>query len=90
MSTAKDRVKFELLDLKEKNTKLGNLLGKIKSEDWTTHKQLLSSFTNEQKNLLKKQYSLQKKYNNLLKKQYSLQKQYIRVLEKRLKLWTEE
>ena len=76
MSTAKDRVKFELLDLKEKNTKLGNLLGKIKSEDGATHKQLLSSFTNEQK--------------NLLKKQYSLQKQYIRVLEKRLKLWTEE
>lgn len=76
MSTAKDRVKKELEELKEKNVKLGNLLGKVKSDDWEAHKKLLNSLTNEQK--------------KLLSKQYKVQKEYIRILEKRLKIWIEE
>jgi hypothetical protein len=76
MSTAKDRVKKELEELKEKNVKLGNLLGKVKSDDWEAHKKLLNSLTNEQK--------------KLLSKQYKVQKEYMRILEKRLKIWIEE
>lgn len=76
MSTAKERVKKELEELKEKNVKLGNLLGKVKSDDWEAHKKLLNSLTNEQK--------------KLLSKQYKVQKEYMRILEKRLKIWIEE
>lgn len=74
--TAKGRVEIELVDLREKNTKLGNLLGKIKSDNWEAHKKLLDKMPNEQK--------------NLLKKQYRVQKEYIRILEKRLKIWIDE
>lgn len=74
--TAKGRVQLELRELTEKNEKLGCLLGKLKSDNWESHKKLLSSFSNEQK--------------KLLKKQYSIQKDYIRVLEKRLKIWVDE
>ncbi len=74
--TAKGRVQIELKELQEKNEKLGNLLGKIKSDNMPNHQKLLDSLSCEQK--------------KLLKKQYSIQKEYIRILEKRLKLWTEE
>lgn len=74
--TAKGRVQKELDDLREKNEKLGCLLGKIKSDNWEAHKKLLSKLSNEQK--------------KLMKKQYSIQKDYIHVLEKRLKIWVEE
>ena len=74
--TAKGRVQAELEDLRIKNKKLGCLLGKIKSDNWDAHKKLLNSLSNEQK--------------KLLKKQYSVQKDYIRILEKRLKIWVEE
>lgn len=75
-NTAKGRVEIELSELKEKNIKLGNLLGKVKSENWETHKKLLDKMSNEQK--------------NLLKKQYRVQKEYVRILEKRLKIWIDE
>ncbi len=75
-TTAKERVQIELDDLREKNEKLGCLLGKIKSNNWESHKKLLDKLSNEQK--------------KLLKKQYSVQKEYIRILEKRLKIWAEE
>lgn len=75
-STAKGRVQLELKELSEKNEKLGVLIGKIKSDNFPAHQKLLSSLSNEQKKLLKDQYSVQKKY--------------IRILEKRLKIWTEE
>lgn len=74
--TAKGRAEIELADLREKNTKLGNLLGKIKSDNWEAHKKLLDKMPNEQK--------------NLLKKQFRVQKEYIRILEKRLKIWIDE
>lgn len=74
--TAKGRVELELLELKAKNAKLADLLGKVKSENWESHKKLLNSLSNEQK--------------KLLKKQYRVQKEYIRILEKRLKIWVEE
>lgn len=74
--TAKGRVEIELADLREKNIKLGNLLGKIKSDNWEAHKKLLDKMPNEQK--------------NLLKKQFRVQKDYIRILEKRLKIWIDE
>lgn len=76
VKTAKGRVEIELADLREKNTKLGNLLGKIKSDNWEAHKKLLDKMPNEQK--------------NLLKKQFRVQKEYIRILEKRLKIWIDE
>lgn len=75
-TTAKGRVQIELDELLEKNQKLGCLLGKIKSDNWEAHKKLLNKLSNEQK--------------KLLKKQYSIQKEYIRILEKRLKIWVEE
>lgn len=75
-TTAKERVQKELDDLREKNEKLSCLLGKIKSDNWESHKKLLNKLSNEQK--------------KLLKKQYSIQKEYIRILEKRLKIWVEE
>ena len=75
-STAKGRVQLELKELSEKNKKLGVLIGKIKSDNFPAHQKLLNSLSNEQKKLLKDQYSVQKKY--------------IRILEKRLKIWTEE
>lgn len=75
-TTAKGRVQIELDELREKNEKLGNLLGKIKTENWEAHKKLLDSFSNEQK--------------KLLKKQFKIQKEYIRILEKRLKIWVED
>lgn len=74
--TAKGRVQIMLDDLRKENEKLGCLLGKIKSDNWEAHKKLLSKLSNEQK--------------KLMKKQYSIQKDYIRVLEKRLKIWVEE
>jgi hypothetical protein len=74
-TTAKGRVQIELDELREKNEKLGNLLGKIKTENWEAHKKLLDSLSNEQK--------------KLLKKQFKIQKEYIRILEKRLKIWVE-
>jgi hypothetical protein len=75
-TTAKGRVQIELDELREKNEKLGNLLGKIKTENWEAHKKLLDSLSNEQK--------------KLLKKQFKIQKEYIRILEKRLKIWVED
>jgi hypothetical protein len=76
VTTAKGRVQIELDELREKNEKLGNLLGKIKTENWEAHKKLLDSLSNEQK--------------KLLKKQFKIQKEYIRILEKRLKIWVED
>lgn len=75
-TTAKGRVQIELDELRERNEKLGNLLGKIKTENWEAHKKLLDSLSNEQK--------------KLLKKQFKIQKEYIRILEKRLKIWVED
>lgn len=74
--TAKERVEIELEELREKNEKLASLIGKVKSDNWKSHQKLLDSLSNEQK--------------NLLKKQYKIQKEYIRILEKRLKIWAEE
>lgn len=74
--TAKGRVEIELAELRERNAKLGNLIGKVKSDNWDAHKKLLDKMPNEQK--------------NLLKKQYRVQKEYIRILEKRLKIWIDE
>lgn len=75
-TTAKGRVQIELEELKERNEKLGNLLGKVKSENMPNHQKLLDSLSNEQK--------------KLLKKQFKVQKEYIRILEKRLKIWVDE
>lgn len=74
--SAKGRVQIELEELKERNEKLGNLLGKVKSENMPNHQKLLDSFSNEQK--------------KLLAKQFKVQKEYIRILEKRLKIWVDE
>ena len=74
--TAKERVEIELEELREKNEKLASLIGKVKSDNWKSHQKLLDNLSNEQK--------------NLLKKQYKVQKEYIRILEKRLKIWAEE
>ena len=38
INTAKDRVKEERNALEEKITKLENLLGKVRSENWEAHK----------------------------------------------------
>ena len=75
-TTAKERVQLELSELRERNQKLGNLLGKIKSDNMHNHQKLLDSLSGEQK--------------KLLNKQFRIQKDYIRVLEKRLKIWVEE
>lgn len=75
-TTAKEKVQMELDDLREKNEKLGCLLGKIKSDNWESHKKLLNKLSNEQK--------------KLLKKKYAIQKDYIRNLEKYLKIWVVE
>lgn len=75
-TTAKERVQMELEELRERNEKLGNLLGKIKSDNMPNHQKLLDSLSNEQK--------------KLLNKQFRIQKDYIRVLEKRLKIWVDE
>lgn len=75
-ATAKERVKIELDELTERNVKLGNLLGKIKSENWEAHQKLLNSLSGEQKKLLAKQYVVQKKLMHILKR--------------RLDIWTEE
>lgn len=75
-TTAKERVKIELDELTEKNEKLGNLLGKIESDNWEAHQKLLNSLSGEQKKLLAKQYIVQKKLMHILKR--------------RLEIWTEE
>lgn len=74
--SAKGRVQIELEELKERNEKLGNLLGKVKSENMPNHQKLLDSLSNEQK--------------KLLAKQFKVQKEYIRILEKRFKIWVDE
>lgn len=74
--SAKGRVQVELEELKERNEKLGNLLGKVKSENMPNHQKLLDSLSNEQK--------------KLLAKQFKVQKEYIRILEKRLRIWVDE
>lgn len=74
--SAKGRIQVELEELKERNEKLGNLLGKVKSENMPNHQKLLDSLSNEQK--------------KLLAKQFKVQKEYIRILEKRLKIWVDE
>ena len=74
--SAKGRVQIELEELKERNEKLGNLVGKVKSENMPNHQKLLDSLSNEQK--------------KLLAKQFKVQKEYIRILEKRLKIWVDE
>lgn len=74
--TAKGRVQQELEYIRERNQKLGCLLGKIKSDNWVAHQKLLNSLSNEQK--------------KLLKKRYAIQKDYIRNIEKYLKIWVEE
>lgn len=76
LTTSKGRVQNEFEELKERNEKLGNLLGKIKSDNWESHKKLLEKMSDEHK--------------KLLRKQYYVQKTYIRILEKRLKIWKEE
>lgn len=76
MSTAKDRVKTELEELEAKTDKLGNLIGKVKSDNWEAHAKLLNSMSNEQK--------------KLLKKQYKIMKEYVHVLKRRLALWIDE
>ena len=53
-TTAKERVKIELDELTERNEKLGELLGKIKSDNWEAHRKLLNSLNGEQKKLLVK------------------------------------
>ena len=75
-TTAKERVKIELDELTERNEKLGNLLGKIKSDNWEAYQKLLNSLSGEQKKLLAKQYIVQKKLMHILKR--------------RLDIWTEE
>lgn len=75
-TTAKERVKIELDELTERNEKLGNLLGKIKSDNWEAHQKLLNSLSGEQKKLLAKQYIVQKKLMHILKR--------------RLDIWIEE
>ena len=75
-TTAKERVKIELDELTERNEKLGDLLGKIKSDNWGAHQKLLNSLNGEQKKLLAKQYIVQKKLMHILKR--------------RLDIWTEE
>ena len=74
--SAKGRVQIELEELKERNEKLGNLLGKVRSENMPNHQKLLDSLSNEQK--------------KLLAKQFKVQKEYIRILEKRLRIWVDE
>ena len=74
--SAKGRVQIELEELKERNERLGNLLGKVKSENMPNHQKLLDSLSNEQK--------------KLLAKQFKVQKEYIRILEKRLRIWVDE
>ena len=76
LTTTKDRVKEERNALEEKITKLENLLGKVRSENWEAHKKLLDSLSNEQKKLLSKQLRVMKEYK--------------RILDKRLSIWTEE
>ena len=76
LTTAKDRVKEERSALEEKITKLENLRGKARSENWEAHKILLDSLSNEQKKLLSKQLRVMKEYK--------------RILDKRLSIWTEE
>ena len=75
-TTAKDRLKAYRDDLVERNQKLGCLLGKIKSDNWEAHKKLLNSLSNEQK--------------KLMKKQYSQEKGIIHTLNRRLATWVEE
>ncbi len=75
-TTAKERVQIELSELKDRNEKLGNLLGKVKSDNMPNHQKLLDSLSNEQK--------------KLLAKQFKVQREYIRILEKRLKIWVDE
>lgn len=75
-TTAKERVQIELAELRERNEKLGNLLGKVRSDNMPNHQKLLDSLTGEQK--------------KLLAKQFRVQKEYIRILEKRLKIWIDE
>ena len=74
--TAKGRVQAKLDELRADTEKLGNLLGKVRSENWKGHEKLLEKLSGEQK--------------KLLAKQYRTQKELIRIYEKRLKLWTEE
>lgn len=74
--TAKGRVQVELEELRERNEKLGNLLGKVKSENMPNHQKLLDSLSREQR--------------RLLNKQFKVQREYIRILEKRLKIWVDE
>lgn len=66
--SAKGRVQIELEELKERNEKLGNLLGKVKSENMPNHQKLLDSLSNEQKKLLAKQFKVQKEYIRILEK----------------------
>ena len=75
-TTAKERVKTDRDELQQKIEKLENLLGKVRSENWEAHQKLLSSLSNEQKKLLKKQLRVMKEYK--------------RILDKRLAIWMEE
>lgn len=72
MSEAKDRVKVELEELEKRTEKLGNLIGKVKSDNWEAHAKLLNSMSNEQKKLLKKQYKIMKEYAHVLKRRLSI------------------
>ncbi len=76
VTTALDRVKKEKADLDKKIEKLGNLIGKIKGNEWEAHKKLFDSFT--------------KSKRSLLTKQYRVMIQYSKILEKRIKNWFEE
>lgn len=75
-NTAKSRVQAKLDELRTDTEKLGNLIGKVRSDNWKTHQKLLDKLSNEQK--------------KMLSKQYRVQKELIRILEKRLKLWVDE
>ena len=75
-NTAKSRVQAKLDELRTDTEKLGNLIGKVRSDNWKTHQKLLDKLSNEQK--------------KMMSKQYRVQKELIRILEKRLKLWVDE
>ena len=51
-NTAKSRVQAKLDELRTDTEKLGNLIGKVRSDNWKTHQKLLDKLSNEQKKML--------------------------------------
>lgn len=66
--TAKERLKKELDEMSERNARLGNLLGKVRSND----ARLLDSLNGEQKKLLAKQYMMQNKLIHIMKRRLEI------------------